>query len=562
MLLAAPSAWRQRQGSLTFTLAHLGYADVASLKVTLPPVLIIPGATVGPVSVGIKTYAEGDTESKTLNFTSPYPQTQTAQASTVSVATLVDELLANLEIDTAVNLALGNLLGGLGALLDAILDILGLGVDALVSNILDLVTNTLLPNGLLEPLLGGLLGDVVDPLLASLGIGLGEMDVTVLGVVEVCPALQVTKSHTGNFAVGTPGQYTIQVKNTGYYTASNPITLVDTLPEGLTYSSHSPASWVRQSNSTTFVYSQPLGPGASAPALLLTVNVAANAPGTVVNRVTAKTTGSPDAQATDPTTITGSSDNDGDGVPSDTDPDDNDPCVPNPDAGPCDQDDDGLTNDEEDHYNTNPTDPDTDDDGINDGDEVNGDPPSDPLDPCDPNPNAPACKPDDPDKDNDNVPESSDPDDNDPCNPNPNAGACDRDDDGLTNDEEDDLGTNPDDPDTDDDGINDGDEVNGDPPSDPLNPCDPNPNAGACDRDNDGLTNDEEDDLGTNPDDPDTDDDGINDGDEVNGNPPSDPLDPCDPNPNAPACPKGGGSFEFHSSLPMIKAPFVLPPSQ
>ena len=48
--------------------------------------------------------------------------------------------------------------------------------------------------------------------------------------------------------------------------------------------------------------------------------------------------------------------------------------------------------------------------------------------------------------------------------------------------------------------------------------------APVLDSDDDGLSDDEEEDLGTDPDDPDSDDDGINDGDEVDCG--SDPLDP------------------------------------
>ncbi|MDT0645056.1 hypothetical protein RM553_19650, partial [Zunongwangia sp. F363] len=77
------------------------------------------------------------------------------------------------------------------------------------------------------------------------------------------------------------------------------------------------------------------------------------------------------------------------------------PCDPDATAGPCDQDDDGLTNDEEAGLGTDPNDPDTDDDGINDGDEVdNG---SNPLDPCDPNPDNENCPSEDNDTDDDGI---------------------------------------------------------------------------------------------------------------------------------------------------------------
>ena len=81
----------------------------------------------------------------------------------------------------------------------------------------------------------------------------------------------------------------------------------------------------------------------------------------------------------------------------------------------------------------------------------------------------------------------------------------DPDDDGLTNDEEDEEGTDPVDPDTDDDGLTDGEEVN-DHGTDPTDP----------DTDDDGLTDGEEvNDHGTDPLDPDTDDGGTSDGVEV-----------------------------------------------
>ncbi len=102
----------------------------------------------------------------------------------------------------------------------------------------------------------------------------------------------------------------------------------------------------------------------------------------------------------------------------------------------------------------------------------------------------------------------------------------DSDEDGLSDEEEEELGTDPLDPDTDGDGINDGEE--GDIGTDPTipdtdgdgvedgqevdngtDPVDP-----GLDVDNDGLYADAEIHLGTNPYDPDTDGDGIQDGDE------------------------------------------------
>ncbi|MUV04189.1 T9SS type B sorting domain-containing protein [Flavobacterium rakeshii] len=273
-------------------------------------------------------------------------------------------------------------------------------------------------------------------------------------------------------------------------------------------------------------------------------------------------------------------DNDGDGVAEGTDPDDNDPCVPNANFATCDQDGDGLNNSEEALIGTDPTLPDTDGDGINDGDEVTGG--SNPLDPCSPVPTG-GCPTD---ADGDGSPFGTDPDDTNPCVPDSSAGACDQDGDNLNNTQETVYGTDPTNPDTDGDGINDGSEItNGTDPldpcspnlnsplcdrdgdgltnaeeallgtnptladtdgdgitdgdevtdgTDPLNPCDPSMAAGPCDRDSDGLTNSQEASIGTSPTNPDSDGDGINDGDEITGG--SNPLNPCDPNPTSPAC--------------------------
>jgi len=280
-----------------------------------------------------------------------------------------------------------------------------------------------------------------------------------------------------------------------------------------------------------------------------------------------------------------------------------DPCDPNPNSPACDQDGDGVPNDDEATNGTDPQDADTDDDGVTDGEEVYGtdDPTtpyvptgtSDPVDPCDPLPTSIACDgdgdgvpnddeatngtdPDNPDTDNDGVTDgeevygtdnpgtpyvptgTSDP--LDPCDPLPTSIACDGDGDGVPNDDEATNGTDPANPDTDGDGVTDGEEVNGTDDvstpyvptgtSDPLDPCDPLPTSLACDQDNDGVTNGDEATNGTDPTNPDTDGDGVTDGEEVFGvndpgtpyvpNGTSDPLDPCDPLMTSPACDQDG----------------------
>lgn len=193
---------------------------------------------------------------------------------------------------------------------------------------------------------------------------------------------------------------------------------------------------------------------------------------------------------------------------------------------------DGCLNVDEITAGTDINNPDTDGDGENDCIEIGADP-ANPTD-TDGDGVIDALESSVTDTDGDGVSDETDPANTDPCIPNPNAGPCDQDGDGLTNTEENAEGTNPTNPDTDGDGINDGTEItNG---TDPLDQCDP-PNATpACnvDTDGDGLLDGTEATLGTDPTNPDTDGDGINDGDEVNDN--TDPLDPCDPLPVGDNC--------------------------
>ena len=86
----------------------------------------------------------------------------------------------------------------------------------------------------------------------------------------------------------------------------------------------------------------------------------------------------------------------------------------------------------------------------------------------------------------------------------------------ITNDDEINIyGTDPNNPDTDGDGYNDGDEINAG--SDPLDPCDPDTNSPTCDSDGDGIFNVDEIAGCTDPFIVDTDGDGLTDGEELTG---------------------------------------------
>jgi outer membrane protein OmpA-like peptidoglycan-associated protein len=167
-----------------------------------------------------------------------------------------------------------------------------------------------------------------------------------------------------------------------------------------------------------------------------------------------------------------------------SDPKDN--CDPIKTGSNCDADGDGLTNAQESDLGTNPNNPDSDGDGVNDK-----------MDEC---PTVKGTEKGCPKVDN---------------------SGPDSDKDGLSDAMEAKLGTNPKNADSDGDGLNDGEEVLGkdqastkltaSKKSDPKNTCDPISTGPTCDPDNDGLTNAEEAKLGTNPNNADTDGDSVKD---------------------------------------------------
>jgi len=161
---------------------------------------------------------------------------------------------------------------------------------------------------------------------------------------------------------------------------------------------------------------------------------------------------------------------------------------------------DGCLNTDEVLAGTDPYNPDTDGDGENDCVEIGSDP-ANPLD-TDADGVIDALESINTDTDNDGVVDELDPANTDPCVPNPNAGPCDQDGDGLTNTQETTAGTDPTNPNTDGDALTDGQEVNGG--SNPLDPCDPDDTLPGCqiDSDGDGVTDATESGNGTDPADP------------------------------------------------------------
>ena len=100
--------------------------------------------------------------------------------------------------------------------------------------------------------------------------------------------LQILKSHTGDFTVGTNGDYLIQVSNLGPEPEANPIVVSDTLPAGLSFVSGTGIGWScgAVAADVSCTHPGPIAVGASAPDLTLTVQVSAAAAPAVNNTAT------------------------------------------------------------------------------------------------------------------------------------------------------------------------------------------------------------------------------------------------------------------------------------
>jgi len=132
---------------------------------------------------------------------------------------------------------------------------------------------------------GGDQVNTTDPISSTEGGTGGTATATV--TVDVSD-LTIAKTHTGTFQQGQPGAtYTITVTNSGSATTTNPVTVTDTLPAGLTASAIGGVGWTCSTPPTLQCSrADAIDPGVSFSDLTVTVNVAANAPPSVTNSAT------------------------------------------------------------------------------------------------------------------------------------------------------------------------------------------------------------------------------------------------------------------------------------
>ena len=128
-------------------------------------------------------------------------------------------------------------------------------------------------------------------------------------VVNPIADLSISKTHTGNLAQGQTGAvYTINVLNSGNVSSSGTVTVVDTLPTGLTATAMAGTGWTCAVGTLTCTRNDVLASAATYPPITLTVTVASNAALSLTNSATVSGGGDTNAAnnvANDVTTITG-----------------------------------------------------------------------------------------------------------------------------------------------------------------------------------------------------------------------------------------------------------------
>jgi uncharacterized repeat protein (TIGR01451 family) len=99
------------------------------------------------------------------------------------------------------------------------------------------------------------------------------------------PVLNITKTHVGNFTVGQTGDYTITVSNTGTIATQGIVTVIDSLPFGLTATAINAPGWTCTTLPVNCSRSDSLAAGAGYPAITLTVSIDSTASVNLTNFV-------------------------------------------------------------------------------------------------------------------------------------------------------------------------------------------------------------------------------------------------------------------------------------
>jgi uncharacterized repeat protein (TIGR01451 family) len=187
--------------SRTLSAADVGYGQIGSL--------VLNGLV---VAIEAKAALKGQAPFGTsVTMSGAFPQTRTVSTSLAFATNMANSLMSNLSLRTTPSLGL---------------------LDVAVLPVLKTIVV-----GVLAPVLSPVLTGVADPLLQLLGIGLGQMTVTVEGICQACDDLKLTKSVDKTDAMpGSTITYTIGYQNTGSTTLSN-LKIQDPTPAFTTHAS-------------------------------------------------------------------------------------------------------------------------------------------------------------------------------------------------------------------------------------------------------------------------------------------------------------------------------------
>jgi len=180
----------------------LGYGKVGGLTL----------AGLNVLDIEVKSWTRGQAPfASNLALSGTFPQTRTVSTSSAFITNLVNGLVSNLSLNIPT------------------LD-LGLITDLVLGLLKGIVT------GVVTPILAPILTIVVDPLLQLLGIGLGQVVVTVNGICEACDGFSLHKAVDKATAVsGDILTYTITYQNTGG-TTLNQLKITEPIPAFTTFS--------------------------------------------------------------------------------------------------------------------------------------------------------------------------------------------------------------------------------------------------------------------------------------------------------------------------------------
>jgi len=195
----------------TLSAADVGYGQIGTL--------VLNGIN---VALEVKSTARGQAPFATsVTMSGAFPQTRTVSTSAAFVTGLTNSLVSNLSLRTTI------LTGGL-------LDLVLVPVTNLLNGLLQPVLKALVVDTL-SPVLTPVLTGVADPLLKLLGIGLGEMTVTVYGICQTCDDFKLVKAVDKDSALpGNTILYTITYQNSGTTTLTE-LKVLDAIPAFTTY---------------------------------------------------------------------------------------------------------------------------------------------------------------------------------------------------------------------------------------------------------------------------------------------------------------------------------------